>query len=86
MTDWPETLAATILEDRVDQGVTRDDAGRRARRYQAWLNELPKQHDRRTCPEETLIRNYPGDLCFHTGRATVFVARQEPERQTPCPT
>lgn len=76
MTDWPETLAATILEDRVDQGVTRDDAGRRARRYQAWLNELPKHHDRRTCPEETLIRNYPGDLCFHTGRATVFVARQ----------
>ncbi|MGP8077205.1 MAG: hypothetical protein ACLP78_00815 [Thermoplasmata archaeon] len=76
MTDWPETLAATILEDRVDQGVTRDDAGRRARRYQAWLNELPKHHDRRTCPEETQIRNYPGDLCFHTGRATVFVARQ----------
>jgi hypothetical protein len=76
MTDWSETLAATILEDRVDQGVTRDDAGRRARRYQAWLNELPKHHDRRTCPEEMLIRNYPGDLCFHTGRATVFVARQ----------
>jgi hypothetical protein len=76
MTDWTDTLASTVFEDRVDQGVTRDGAERRARRYRAWLNELPKQHDRRTCPEETLIRNYPGDLCFHTGRATVFVARQ----------
>lgn len=76
MTDWTETLASTILEDRVDQGVTEEEAGRRARRYRAWLASLPKEHNRKSCPEELLIRNYPGDLCFHTGRATVFVARQ----------
>jgi hypothetical protein len=74
--DWTPGLAKTIFEDRVDRGVSWEGALRRARRYRAWLGSLPRDHDTRTCPEETLIRHWPGDLCFHTGQATVFVAKQ----------
>jgi len=76
MPDWTEPLAREIFEDRVDRGVSEQGAERRARRYRAWLGTLPEKHDRATCEEEALIRNWPGDLCFHTGQATVFVARQ----------
>ncbi|MGI0128612.1 MAG: hypothetical protein ACREEC_00395, partial [Thermoplasmata archaeon] len=76
VTDWMERLAETIFEDRIDRGVSLEGAMRRARRYKAWLAVLPEQHDRATCEEELLIRKWPGDLCFHTGQATVFVARQ----------
>ena len=74
--DWTPGLAKTIFEDRVDRGVSWEGALRRARRYRAWLDSLSMDHDARSCPEETLIRHWPGDLCFHTGQATVFVARQ----------
>ena len=56
--------------------MSEQGAERRARRYRAWLGTLPEKHDRATCEEEALIRKWPGDLCFHTGQATVFVARQ----------
>ena len=74
--DWVPGLAKTILEDRVDRGVSWEGALRRARRYRAWLDSLPKHHDHATCEDESLIRKWPGDLCFHTGQATVFVAKQ----------
>jgi hypothetical protein len=76
MTDWTDFLAEEILLDRVDHGVTPEGAARRAKRYRAWLGSIPVQHDRATCPEEALIRHWRGDLGFHTGQATVFVARQ----------
>ena len=76
MPDWTEPLAREILEDRVDRGVSPEGAGRRARRYRSWLSALPEKHDRATCEEEALIRKWPGDLCFHTGQASIFVARQ----------
>ncbi|HLN51105.1 MAG TPA: hypothetical protein VK455_03495, partial [Thermoplasmata archaeon] len=76
MTDWTDVLAEEILRDRVDHGVTPEGALRRAKRYRAWLGSIPVQHDRATCPEEALIRHWRGDLGFHTGQATVFVARQ----------
>ncbi|MGI0151386.1 MAG: hypothetical protein ACREC5_05570, partial [Thermoplasmata archaeon] len=76
MTDWTETLAETIREDRVDRGVDLEGAHRRALRYRKWLEALPEGHDRSTCADEEYIRRWPGDLCFHTGQATVFVARQ----------
>lgn len=76
MPDWTESLAREIFEDRVDRGVSREGAEQRARRYRAWLAHLSDSHDRATCPEEALIRRWPADLCFHTGQATVFVARQ----------
>ena len=74
--DWIPGLAKTIFEDRVDRGVSWEGALRRARRYRAWLGSLSVGHDTRSCPEEISIRHWPGDLCFHTGQATVFVAKQ----------
>jgi hypothetical protein len=74
--DWTGELAATIYQDRIDRGVSWEGARRRARRYRAWLDSIPVKHNPATCPEETLIRHWRGDLGFHTGQATVFVARQ----------
>lgn len=76
MTDWTEVLAEAIREDRVDRGVDLEGARRRALGYRQWLETLPERHDRETCEDEELIRRWPGDLGFHTGQATVFVARQ----------
>ncbi len=76
MTDWTETLGESIEEDRVDRGLDRESALRRALRYREWLEALPEKHDRSACEDEEFIRRWPGDLCFHAGQATVFVARQ----------
>ncbi|MHB8430194.1 MAG: hypothetical protein ACYDDZ_06640 [Acidimicrobiales bacterium] len=74
---WTSALARSILEDRIDRGATVERAEEMALRYQAWLDRVRgTPHHRLTCPEERLIREWPGDLCFHTGQATVFVARQ----------
>jgi hypothetical protein len=74
--DWTGELAATVYQDRIDRGVSWEGARRRARLYRAWLDSVPVKHNPATCPEEPLIRHWRGDLGFHTGQATVFVAKQ----------
>lgn len=77
MSDWRSALAEEILEDRVDRGETPAQAARRADRYAAWLDRVSLgRHDRPSCPDESDLARWPGDLGFHTGQATVFVARQ----------
>jgi hypothetical protein len=77
VSDWIPQLASAILEDRVDRGCTPEDALRRAEAYAAWLERLTSNpHDRATCPDEPAIRRWRGDIGYHTGQATVIVAKQ----------
>jgi hypothetical protein len=76
MSDWTGPLANAILEDRIDRGETAEGSRRKAERYRRFLRSLEAPHDVATCTLERAIRRWPGDLCFHAGQASVFVARQ----------
>lgn len=76
MSFWLSSLAEQILEDRVDRGITPEDAGRRALAYERWLEDLAVGHDRERCALEPAIARWRGDLGFHAGQATVLVAGQ----------
>lgn len=79
---WVPLLANLMLEDREDKGETEDGSLRRARRYTRFLEFVtpagPRyhEHDALTCAEETAIRQWPANLGFHLGQASVFVAGQ----------
>ncbi|MGI0156768.1 MAG: hypothetical protein ACREDE_11645, partial [Thermoplasmata archaeon] len=80
--DWVRPLADLMLEDREDKGETPEGALRRAERYARLLEYVtpgsPRYHDHDplTCTEEPRIRQWPANLGFHLGQASVFVAGQ----------
>jgi hypothetical protein len=76
LTDWVDRLADVLLDDRIDQGWTEASARAAAERYRRWHEALSVPHDPSTCALERDIHRWPGDLGFHTGRSSVFVARQ----------
>lgn len=79
---WVNSLADLMLEDREDRGETGEGALRRARRYARFLEYVTRgspryhAHDPMTCREEPAIRQWPANLSFHLGQASVFVAGQ----------
>lgn len=79
---WVPALAQLMLADREDRGETEEAALRRARRYGRFLEYVTPgstrfhAHDPTTCAEEPLIRQWPANLGFHLGQASVFVAGQ----------